>query len=56
MAENLVQEPLTLMAARDGQAPDGVTEATSRGNQIPVIVKDAASIIKVSVSADALLL
>lgn len=56
MAENLIQQTLALMVAGDRQTPDGVVETASRGNQIPVIVKDTAGIIKVSVSADALLL
>ena len=56
VADNAVQQPLSLMTAGNRQTAQGILKAASCGNQSPVIVKYAAGVVQIAVQADAFLL
>ena len=55
VADHLVHQPLSPVIRGDGQTPERVVEAAAAGDQLAV-VKDAAAVVQIPVTADALLL
>lgn len=54
VADDLIEQSLPPVAAGDGQTADGAAKAAPGGDQLPVIVKDAAGIVQIPIPADAL--